>query len=682
MSEPERPPLRAVPALPGDGLELAQSPSPAVYADVTSPGERKAVLPSWLASCEAFAEHSRRVRGWLWFEARFHGLRAVPYLAVAVFWAVIGVFRLGGRWLRWWLFPVPLEVYADAVAGGHRAWHRTHAVHRQTTKVRAVVSLMVLAAVAGASVAAWLLAPWWVWLLAAPGALVLLAWQGRPAGVRIVQPAHVPPEYEVLTRDVIARALASLGIAGINQFFREGRDASALFPSPVREDGPGWRAEIDLPFGVTATMVIERREQLASGLRRPLGAVWPEPVTDEHSGRLELWVGRQDVSRAKAPPWPLAKAGQADVFRPFPFAVDVRGRAVKVPLAYHNWLAGSIPGQGKTAAVRVLACGVALDPLAEMWVHELKGTGDLDALQPVCHRFVSGIDDGSIEYAAESLRLLRAEVERRAPRIKALDPRLCPEKRVTREIAARRSLRLWPVVCIVDECQNLFGHPKFGKQAGADAEFIIKIGRALGVILVLATQRPDKASLPTGVSANVSVRFCLKMMGQWENDAVLGTSSYKNGIRATTFRPKIDAGLGYLIGEDPAQVCRTYFLDVPAAKAVVARARVARERAGTLSGVALGEDGAGAVREPLSDALAVFNGEPGLHWAVLAERLAAQFPDRWADATADAMSAQLRDLGVPSVTVKVAGQVARGCRKDAVEEAAAGRYPPGPGGGG
>ena len=101
------------------------------------------------------------------------------------------------------------------------------------------------------------------------------------------------------------------------------------FAGPVRQDGPGWRAEINLPFGVTATQIIERREEFASGLRRPLGAVWPEPVTDEHAGRLEVWVGREDVSKAKAPAWPLLKAGAVDIFQPFPFAVDVRGRVVR-----------------------------------------------------------------------------------------------------------------------------------------------------------------------------------------------------------------------------------------------------------------------------------------------------------------------------------------------------------------
>ena len=37
-------------------------------------------------------------------------------------------------------------------------------------------------------------------------------------------------------------------------------------------------------------------------------------------------------------------------------------------------------------------------------MHELKGTGDLDPFEQVCHRFVSGIDDESIGYAAESLK--------------------------------------------------------------------------------------------------------------------------------------------------------------------------------------------------------------------------------------------------------------------------------------
>ena len=418
-------------------------------------------------------------------------------------------------------------------------------------------------------------------------------------------------------------------------------------------------------------MVIERRPQLASGLRRPLGAVLPEPVTSEHAGRLELWVGRADISKARPPAWPLLRSGQADVFQAQPFGTDVRGRSVSAPMAYHNMLIGSIPRQGKTAAIRVRACTYALDPVVEMWLHELKGSGDLDPLEQVSHRFVSGIDDASIAYAAESLKLLRAEIERRTVRLKALPRELCPDKRVTREIAAKRTLKLWPVACVIDECQNLFSHEKYGKQAGEDAVFIIKIGPAFGVMLDLATQRPDAKSLPPGVSSNVALRFCLKVMDQTANDMVLGTSAYKNGIRATTFRPEVDAGIGWAVGISSApQVVHACYLDMPATERIGKRARALREAAGTLSGVALGEDDAAPQRDVLADVAGVFGADSGLHWQALGDRLAGRFPDRWAEATGDAVRAELGARGVPSVVVVMDSQRARGCRIADVEKAA------------
>jgi S-DNA-T family DNA segregation ATPase FtsK/SpoIIIE len=54
---------------------------------------------------------------------------------------------------------------------------------------------------------------------------------------------------------------------------------------------------------------------------------------------------------------------------------------------------------------------------------------------------------------------------------------------------------------------------------------------------------------------------------------------------------------------------------------------------------------------------------------VLAGRLSSQIPERWEDATADAVSAQFRDFGVPSVDVKASGRALKGCRKADVERA-------------
>ncbi len=442
------------------------------------------------------------------------------------------------------------------------------------------------------------------------------------------------------------------------------------FVSDVMRDGPGWACHLDLPHGVSVSDILARREALASGLRRPLSATWPEGVPQEHPGRMNLWVGFHDISKAKPPAWPLLKTRQTDLFGKVPFGADPRGRVVEVPVFEVNWLIGAAPGQGKTSAVRGLACGAALDPLADMWIHELAGKGDLEPLARVCHRYVSGLDDASVGYAAESLRMLRGELDRRSVSLKKVDKSERPEGKVTRELAGRKHLRLRPLVAFFDEVQNLFTHPEHGDQAAGDAAYVIRLGRAYGVILILATQRPDSKTLPTAVGGNVTARFCLQVPGQIENDLILGTSSYKNGYNATAFRPKTDAGLGWLKADGPPQIVRTYKVDLPEAEKVAARARDMRDRAGVLSGYALGEADEARARDVLADVLAVFGAGAGLQWDELADRLAQRWPDRWADVTGEAVSAQCRAHGVPSVNVNAGGQVRKGCRKVAVQREA------------
>jgi S-DNA-T family DNA segregation ATPase FtsK/SpoIIIE len=664
-----RPQLQAADAGTEVRLDEGRLPGPA-YVDLTGgEAQRRPVIPAHWRTREAAKRHVQLAAARHGHRAAYHGVRSPGYAALATGYAIRGLFVTALRVLRWWHIPGTAELEHQAAADGLLNDHlRLHKQGRETRKARGIIVAVVAAVVLVAVDAMVRFAPWQAWPVLAAAAFVSLALAGRPQGKTITRPAQIPAQVQPPDSGVIVRALGSLGIAEINKAITAG--TFPPLPAPVREDGPGWRAEVDLPYGVTAAMVADRREQLASGLRRPLGAVWPEPAGHEHAGRLDLWVGRADISKARPAPWPWLRTGGGDVFAPLPFGTDPRGRRVDGAVIEHNWLIGSMPGQGKTAAVRVLVSAVSLDPTAEMWVHELKGTGDLDPFEQVSHRFISGIHDEAIGYAAQSLKMLRAEIGRRTERLKALDRAVCPDKKVTRQIASKRSLKLHPLMCAIDECQNLFAHPKYGKQAGDDATFIIKIGRALGVFLILATQRPDKDSLPTGVSGNVSTRFCLKVAGQVENDMILGTSAYKNGARATTFRPKIDAGLGYLKGEaNVPQICRTYYLNDAATEQAARRARAAREAAHTLSGVALGEDEGAQQRDVLADVLEAFGAAAGMHWQPLADRLAQRFPDRWADASGDAVRAELAARGVPSVVVVTAGQRARGCRREAVDSA-------------
>ncbi|WP_431894653.1 cell division protein FtsK [Nonomuraea sp. bgisy101] len=598
---------------------------------------RQPIVPLWLRSRAEAAETLRWVGLHYAHVSAYQLARAPLYGGRLAIRSPRGFIRLVGGMVRW-TFDLEGEPVRMATVRKEDPEAYIKLSRQRDSRVRlrvwvtgaALVTLLVVAIIVANQ-------PTHVQWAALAVALAALGFIGKPADRPLINRAVVPSSVEKLTSDIVIRALTVLSIAGINQAMAKNPKDAIRFVAPITRDGPGWRADIDLPYGVTVGDILDKRERMSGALRRPLGCIWPEGDSSIHEGRLILWVGDKDLSKTIVKS-PLLKAASHDVFKGIPFGNDPRGRLVTIPLIQHNILIGSLPGQGKTASVRDLGAGVVLDPSTEAWMHELKGTGDLDPYAPVCHRYVSGIEDEAIAYAADSLSLLRKEVMRRSAALKSLPPDLCPDKRVTRQIADRRSLGLHPLVAIFDECQNLFAHPEYGAQAGQDAEFIIKLGRALGVVLILATQRPDKDSLPTGISANVSIRFCLRVAGQIENDMILGTSAYKNGIRATVFVPEADAGTGYLVGATPMpKVVKSAYLDTPATQRIADRALALRKAAGTLSGYALGEEPEQITPsfDLLADILAVVPTSEAKVWnEVVVDRLAELRPDAYGAWTA------------------------------------------------
>jgi DNA segregation ATPase FtsK/SpoIIIE, S-DNA-T family len=654
---------------------LAETPAPAYLATPGRvPGERLPVIPLHLRGRANLRATLVLAGAQNWHRARYHGVRFPLYLVAVIVWAVIGLVRLAGRQLAWWWVIEQDRLRSQAAADGDaREWSKLHKEAKADRHFRGLVLLAELVALALAAGLLVRFGPWWSWLAAGVIVLPLLARAGRPSGMRIVGTAIVPPDYSPPTHEIITRALGSLNIQQINAALKpdkEGRSQGIRFVSDVMRDGPGWTCHLDLPHGVSASDILAKREALASGLRRPLSATWPAGVPEEHPGRLDLWVGFHDISKAKPATCPLVKARQTDLFGSIPFGTSPRGRNVGVGMFELNWLIGAAPGQGKTASLRVLASGAALDPLADIWINELSGKGDLEPFAKVSHRYTSGLDDESIAYAAESARLLKAETDKRAAMFKKLKGSgLMPDAKVTRELAARYK-ELRPLLAIFDEVQNLLMDKTYGDQAAEDLAYVIRVGRAYGIIAALATQRPDAKIIPTAITGLILGRFCLMVPDWLANDLVLGTSAYKRGYDATVFRPKLDAGLGWLKGSEDGvpQICRTYYLDLPATERIAARARDMRDRAGVLTGYALGEFETAEARDVLADVLAVFGDAAGLHWDDLADRLAERWPDRWADITGDTVSSQLRSKGVPSVVVSAGGVKARGCRRVSIDK--------------
>ncbi|HMH91916.1 MAG TPA: hypothetical protein VK586_12640 [Streptosporangiaceae bacterium] len=683
VAVPEASPAVPEPEAAGSAAAADGGGTPRViYADITSGdgGERRPIIPLTLrrenirATVAVFAALQ-------WHRSRYHGLRFPFYVLAHLLWAVWGLLRVAGAIRSWWWVSEQAPLRSDAVIAGNSAeWRRLNKDAKEMRRTRGIILAIGAAALAAGCAVLAARGPWWLDLGVIVAAWLALSRAGRPDGHKVVSAAVVPPDYSPPSHEIISRALGSLNIAQINAALKpdkDGRAAGIRFVSDVYRDGPGWACQLDLPHGVSVSTILARREDFASGLRRLLSATWPEGVPQEHPGRMDLWVGFHDISKAKPTPGPLARARATDLFDSLPFGLSPRGRMISVPMFEMNWIIGAAPGQGKTAAVRQLACGAALDVLSDIWIAELSGTGDLEPLARVCHRYCSGMDDESIAYAAESARMLRNEVERRQGAFRRLKGTgAMPDGKVTRELAARYK-ELRPRLAIFDEVQNLLTDKQHGDQAAEDLAYVIRVGRAYGIIAVLSTQRPDAKIIPTSITGIVIGRFCMMVPDQPANDVVLGTSSYRRGYDATIFRPKLDAGLGWLKGSEEGvpQVCRTFYIDLPTSGRIAARARDLRDRAGVLSGYALGEHQTAPARDVLADVLTVFGDAPGLHWDDLADRLAARWPDRWADVTGEAMSAQCRRLGVSSVVVSVDGAKARGCRRSVVEREIASSLP-------
>jgi hypothetical protein len=159
---------------------------------------------------------------------------------------------------------------------------------------------------------------------------------------------------KALTSTEVFDALEAIGIG------KKGK-SGIQFAAEVQRDGPGWRAEVDLPKGVTADKVLEKRAELAAAMRRPISTVWPSADRSAHPGRLVLWIAQQDPAKAARRLWPRMAKGQADVFAPLPFGFDPRGNLVEMTLMYSNLLVGGIPGSGKTSCALAIVLGVALD---------------------------------------------------------------------------------------------------------------------------------------------------------------------------------------------------------------------------------------------------------------------------------------------------------------------------------
>jgi len=387
-----------------------------------------------------------------------------------------------------------------------------------------------------------LLAALLVWLLkAAPiGWLIAATYEGRdrsPGSSWLTRPDPADPDPWIDER-MITTALATLNIAPLNRFFKNG--GQLIYTIPARRDGAGTAVQVRMPLGTKASDVIARKELLAANLGRLDVETWP--AVGPQANILDLWVADQGALDGPAPPWPLLHEGTIDVYQGVPWGVTIRGEPIIAPLIGTNWLFGALAGQGKTATMRLLALGVALDPTAEIRIVNFKPSGDWNPFAPRAHVLHVGMGTDIITTCADQLDWLVTDMQRRAHTLETHAP---GANKVPKHLASRKDLGLHPLFLFIDEVHILFGDEQVGGKTGRAAmamKALLNMARAFNIHLLIATQRPDDRTLPAEVRDRFGIRACLHVGNEATNDMILGKPAFADGGRATDLRYNIDRG--------------------------------------------------------------------------------------------------------------------------------------------
>jgi S-DNA-T family DNA segregation ATPase FtsK/SpoIIIE len=629
-----------------------------VYVDVvTKPDDdRRPIIPAGLRGDNLRAT-TRRHAGNLGHRAGYHLVRLPVYVPLGAFWALVGVFRLLGRQLRWWWLSEQHSLRQEAAnRNDPDTWHKLHREAKSTRAWRGIVlagEAVALAIVVAVLVAA---APWWVDLFVGLAAVPALARIGRPVDKPIVQPAIVSPRFRLLTADIVLRAFYAAGLGNPD---KPGQQIT--FGAPAAMIDNGTRVLVDLPYGRTFADAQAAHGKIASGLDVALSQVFLayDPTSNR---RVRMWVADRDPLAIPAGRTPLlrnaARLIPTDVWEPAPFGLNERGNLVTVPLLWNSILVGAQPRQGKTFSARALALYAALDPYCRLTVFDASGKPDWRKFALVADRCGFGLaltrDGDPAEILLDALRELKADVQDRYQRLSELPVSVAPEGKLTREIARDPRYGMPFRLVVLDEFQEYLTTPDrdVNKEIAALLVYLCKVAPAAGVSLLDATQKPsgigagDVGTAFTAFRDNHVVRFSLRTGSSTVSDMVLGGGAASEGFDSSELLPSYK-GVGLLRGAtDDTPTVRTFLADADDAERILLAARTLREQAGTLSGVAAGEQTTRQMRDVLRDVRDVYQaGEAWISWQSIAARLAEQLPEAYADTTVDAISAQVRALG-------------------------------------
>lgn len=364
----------------------------------------------------------------------------------------------------------------------------------------------------------------------------LLGWPARPrpnemgaGGLRSsvkVRQMQRPP----ISIDGIVRALRAVQHKELNRILDESGPNSVRWVSEMARNqrgakGTATMATIALPAGVPATEIIANKghERFAAGLDCAPEEVILGTVKGKAATVLDIYILDKPMWEMPKPQWPLLRKGStANFFKPFPVGVDIRGNWMELCWYANSGLIGAIQGYGKSSCLHVLMLGAALDPRVKVAILDFKGMGDFADYEPIADVFIEatgGMDKDAAIAAFRFLENLEYEIVRRGNRLKEISKKTGVRHRSISDELLDAHPDLAPWVVAIDECQEMYQNQVWvyapdgktplisGKILTDKATRVKRLGRALGLVVIDATQRPDREAVPTKTRDLSTVRL-------------------------------------------------------------------------------------------------------------------------------------------------------------------------------